>query len=220
MNDLPDCYAILGVPPTASRDEIRAAYRRLALRHHPDVNPPDEDEVAANEFMRQLNAAYEVLNAPRRRAAYDRQRWAQAPPPRPEAPHRPGRAWSPPPDDAGRGTRTGGSRWRPSKPRRVVYDQPLPGWLESFIAIEEHLKMRLEPFSILIGVMGPVLALAALLILGFWAYEEIHADPNAMGFLNRVIGAVGGIWALFGVLGIVFLVFLVTWFAMWRAFSE
>ena len=88
------------------------------------------------------------------------------------------------------------------------------------MVIEEHLKMRLEPFSTLIGVMGPVLALATLLILGFWAYEEIHADPNAMGFLNRVIGAVGGIWALFGVLGVVFLVFLVTWFAMWRAFSE
>jgi uncharacterized membrane protein len=95
----------------------------------------------------------------------------------------------------------------------------MPGWLESFLAVVEHLKMRLEPFSALIGVIGPVLALAALLILGFWAYEEIQADPKAMGFLNCIIGAAGGIWVLFGVLGVVVLFFLIVWLAMWRAFK-
>lgn len=219
MNDLPDYYAILGVPPTASRGEIRTAYRLLARRHHPDVNPPSEDDVAANEFMRQLNKAYEVLSDPRRRAAYDRQRWSQAPPPRQETSYRPGQAESPPPDDAGWGSQTGGARWRPSKARRMVYDRPMPGWLESFLAVEEHLKMRLEPFSTLIGIVGPVLALAALLILGFLVYEGIRSDPNAVGFLNCVIGAMGGIWVLFGVLAVVFLVFFVAWFAMWRAFK-
>jgi hypothetical protein len=219
VTELPDYYAILGVPATASYDEIRAAYRRLALHHHPDVNPPGKDDAVANEFMRQLNKAYEVLNTPRRRAAYDRQRWARASSPQQEAPYRPGRAWSPAPDDAGRGPQTGGGRWRPSKARRQVYDQPMPGWLESYLAVAEHLKMRLEPFSTLIGVIGPVLVLAVLLILGFWAYEEVQADPKAMGFLNCIIGAAGGIWVLFGVLGVMFLFFLIVWLAMWRAFK-
>jgi hypothetical protein len=213
VTELPDYYAILGVPPTASRDEIRAAYRRLARRHHPDVNPRDKGNVAANEFMRQLNAAYEVLNTPRRRAAYDRQRWVQAP-------YRSSQAWSPSPDDTARGPQTGGSRWRPPKARRQVYDQPMPGWLKSLLAVEERLKTRLEPFSALIGVIGPVLALAALLIFGFLAYEQIQADPKAVRFLDRIISAGGGVWALCGVLGVTFLVFFGVWFAIWRAFKD
>jgi hypothetical protein len=219
VTELPDYYAILGVPATASHDEIRAAYRRLAMRHHPDLHPPGKDDAVANEFMRQLNKAYEVLNTPRRRAAYDRQRWARGPSPQQEVPYRPKRAGSPAPDDAGRGPQTGGGRWRPSKTRWQVYDQPMPGWLESYLAVAEHLKTRLEPFSALIGVIGPVLGLAALLIFGFWAYEEIQADPKAMGFLNCIIGAAGGIWALFGVLVVVALFFLAVWVAIKRTFK-
>ena len=219
MTELPDYYATLRVPPTASRDEIRTAYRHLARRHHPDVKPTDEDDGAANEFMRQINQAYEVLNTPERRAAYDRQRWAQAPPRREVRCH-PSRAWSPPPDDAGWGPQTAGRRWRPSKARWQIYDQPMPGWLKSFLAVAEHLKTRLEPFSALMGVIAPVLALAALLILGFWAYGEIQADPKAMGFLNCIIGAAGGIWVLLGVLGVVALFFLSVWFAIWRTFKD
>ena len=216
MTEFPDYYAILGVPPTASRDEIRAAYRRLARRHHPDVNPPDEDDVAANKFMRQLNEAYEVLNDPRQRAAYDRQHWAQAPPSRSEAPYRSGPAWSPP-GDAGWGPQTGGGRWREPRARHVTYEQSMPGWLKSLLVIGQHLKIRLEPLWTIIGVMVPVLAAAVLLVLGFLAYEGVVADPDAVGFLNCIVGAAGGIWAVVGVIGVLFMVFLVAWFAVWRA---
>ena len=215
MAEFPDYYAILGVLPAASRGEVRAAYRRLARRHHPDVNPPDEDDVAANKFMRQLNDAYEVLNDPRRRAAYDRQRWAQAPTSRAETPYRSGPTWSPP-GDAGWASQTSGGRWREPKARRVVYEQPMPGWIKSLLVIGQHLKMRFEPFWTIIGVMVPVLIAAVLLVLGFLAYEGVVADPDAVGFLNCIVGAAGGIWVVIGVLGVLFMFFLVAWFAVWR----
>ena len=61
-------YEILGVPPSASSDAIRKAYRKLARRHHPDVNPGDT--TAENAFKR-VSAAYEVLSDEKKRAAYD-----------------------------------------------------------------------------------------------------------------------------------------------------
>ncbi len=66
----PDYYAVLQVHPAADREVIRAAYRRLAAKYHPDVSTlPD-----AADKMRQLNEAYEVLSDPDRRAVYDRSR--------------------------------------------------------------------------------------------------------------------------------------------------
>lgn len=63
----PDYYARLRVAPGADPAAIAAAYRRLALRYHPDRNPrPD-----ATATMARINEAYEVLSDPRRRAAYD-----------------------------------------------------------------------------------------------------------------------------------------------------
>jgi hypothetical protein len=66
-----DFYAILGIDPDASAEEVRAAYRALAQRFHPDHNPND---MAAQRRMQEINAAYAVLNSPERRAAYDEQR--------------------------------------------------------------------------------------------------------------------------------------------------
>ena len=63
-----DLYALLGVSPEASDDELRHAYRLLARRHHPDANP---GEVQAAGFRR-IAAAYEVLGDERDRAEYDR----------------------------------------------------------------------------------------------------------------------------------------------------
>ncbi|WP_322794989.1 DnaJ domain-containing protein, partial [Tepidiforma sp.] len=74
-----DYYAELEVAATASLEEIRAAYRRLARAHHPDTNP----DPAAAERMRRLNEAWEVLRDPVRRADYDRTR--PRPGPRPFA---------------------------------------------------------------------------------------------------------------------------------------
>ncbi|MBI2384409.1 MAG: J domain-containing protein [Elusimicrobia bacterium] len=63
-----DCYEILGVPPDAKPEEIKAAYRTLALRRHPDLNAGDPR--AGERFMR-IQAAYETLGNPYRRARYD-----------------------------------------------------------------------------------------------------------------------------------------------------
>ena len=61
----PSHYTTLGVAPTASQAEIRAAYRRLALEHHPDRNTRGVDRMA------RVNAAYAVLDSPRARRSYD-----------------------------------------------------------------------------------------------------------------------------------------------------
>jgi DnaJ-class molecular chaperone len=66
--DFRDYYATLGVPKTASEKEIKQAYRRLARKHHPDVNPGDR---AAEAKFKELNEAYEVLGNPETRRKYD-----------------------------------------------------------------------------------------------------------------------------------------------------
>src|ERR1700739_4195471 len=66
--DFIDYYNILGVSKTATQDEIRSAYRKLARKHHPDLNPNDKE---ANKKFQQINEANEVLSDPDKRKKYD-----------------------------------------------------------------------------------------------------------------------------------------------------
>jgi molecular chaperone DnaJ len=70
-------YDVLGLKRTASEKEVKSTYRRLARKHHPDVNPGDK---SAEERFKEINQAYEVLSDPQKRGKYDRygERWEQA----------------------------------------------------------------------------------------------------------------------------------------------
>jgi curved DNA-binding protein len=75
--DFKDFYAILGVSKTASAEEIKRAYRKLARKYHPDVNPGNPE---AESKFKDINEANEILANPETRQKYDQfgQHWKQA----------------------------------------------------------------------------------------------------------------------------------------------
>ena len=74
-----DYYKLLGINRNASDEEIKQAYRKLAMKYHPDRNPGDK---AAEDKFKDINEANEVLSDPKKRARYDQlgqsyQQWQQ-----------------------------------------------------------------------------------------------------------------------------------------------
>src|SRR6056300_606413 len=63
-----DFYEILGLSKGASADEIKKAYRKIAIKYHPDKNPDDKE---AEEKFKEAAEAYEVLSSPEKRQKYD-----------------------------------------------------------------------------------------------------------------------------------------------------
>ena len=84
MTESVDHYAVLGVAPSATNQQILSAYRKLARRHHPDLNRNDPD--AVRRFKR-VTASFEVLYDALKRSRYDSQRL------RDQAARRLNRAW-------------------------------------------------------------------------------------------------------------------------------
>jgi molecular chaperone DnaJ len=74
MSQKRDCYEVLGVERAANADEIKSAYRKAALKWHPDRNPQKKQE--AEEKFREATEAYSILSEPQKRAAYDRHGFA------------------------------------------------------------------------------------------------------------------------------------------------
>ena len=67
-----DYYDVLGVPKNATEDDIKKAYRKLAMKHHPDRNQAEGDDAKkAEEKFKEVKEAYEMLSDPQKKAAYD-----------------------------------------------------------------------------------------------------------------------------------------------------
>lgn len=99
LQKMKDYYAILGIPASASDSDIKSAFRKLAVRYHPDKNPTPE----ARALFYDLNEAYDVLGDPKKRAVYDNRRanpfreiLSEPPPHRDPAYHRQRRHHRPP----------------------------------------------------------------------------------------------------------------------------
>src|SRR5881396_3810757 len=68
MANQKDLYAVLGVAKGATPDEIKKAYRKLARKHHPDLNPGNKQ---AEERFKEISVAHDVLTDPKKRKLYD-----------------------------------------------------------------------------------------------------------------------------------------------------
>jgi curved DNA-binding protein CbpA len=154
----PTHYERLGVAPSASSSEIRAAYRKLARRTHPDVQGPGVDA-----SMAAVNEAWRVLGDPERRAEYDA---LLAPEPRVTPPPPPTRAWAgrePPPNSAR--DQSEGAETRPS-----WWNEPVPDEPDSDLPITDGRAVQAFAFLVAIAATIAVVVVGLLFAYAiFWS---------------------------------------------------
>lgn len=155
-----DPYLVLGIPRTASQEQVQRAYRRLAKRYHPDLHP----DAQTSEQMRRVNHAWETLSSPGRRARYEAEsvghgsrsfgHWsASARRSAPESP--PPQAWDP----AWASPSTARGYARPAS--RPYEDDGGPGWPGIVMGVMIGLIMFVALFAGVLPV--PLFGIAALL---------------------------------------------------------
>ena len=158
----PDPYAVLGIPRDASDQQVQRAYRRLAKRYHPDLNPG----ARTGHQMRRLNQAWETLSSPAGRARYDAESALSKPA---TFDH-----WSGPARHAGHRRQSWNTAWgSPSAARTYPppasgrYDDAGPGWLGVTGSVVAGLLLVLALFSGILPtpLLGILLVVAARSIL-------------------------------------------------------
>jgi curved DNA-binding protein CbpA len=145
-----DLYEVLEISPRASPDVIQAAYRSLARTYHPDLNPSTE----AAERIRQVNAAYRVLNDPQNRACYDLDRARARRADRLRGPDAPSQRTRPRPGYSGPPTR------RPQRAARPV-----------------EVRAPLLTGQFVVGILA-VVVLTAILFVVIWTTFDPGAEYN------------------------------------------
>lgn len=159
----PDPYAVLGIPRDASDQQVQRAYRRLAKRYHPDLNPG----ARTSQEMRRINRAWETLSSPASRAQYD----AESALPKPASFDH----WSGPARHASPRRQAWNTAWgSPSTARTYPppaagrYDDAGPGWLAVTGSVVAGLLLVVTLFSgiLPIPLLGILAVIAARSILG------------------------------------------------------
>ena len=192
-------YEVLGVPSTASTDDLRRAYRRLARETHPDLG-------GTAAAFRDLQRAWQLVGTPEARAEYDRGAGARASSPaggaRPTGSSAPG--WSPPPRDPAR---------TDSKPRARVHGHPgganrerylglMREWVGRGVPLDDPYDERLvrsappEIRHVLADALAEEATVAAVtdLGIGFTIWSDV--DAGSEGKLDHVVLGPSGLFAI------------------------
>lgn len=156
-----DAYAILGVRPQATRDEVNAAFRRAVLQWHPDKNPAPD----ATEVFHKIQQAARILRTPRMRREYDRLRAAhhRTPPPAPRPRYAPPEPYVP---------LSGAPRWL-SADARVVHDGVL------FPLVVERPSMIRELMIVVMALSAGAMLFTldfTFFLLGLLAYSILRVN--------------------------------------------
>lgn len=175
-----DYYALLGVHPTATVDEIQRAYRRRAKEVHPDINP-DQREWATHAF-KQLTEAYDVLSDPALRAQYNELKWL----------HQTYAAAAPPLSNE----RAGPAK---SRPQPAAYDEMK--WPRK-TAPRRRRAPAASPWIALMFLLSIVFCVGGLLAVegpiggALRGDERAHADAPTVVVLSSAPGCASAAWTI------------------------